>query len=70
MTVPDTKKGYGPFSDRRFGVLISGRGSNLQSMIDAISQGRLDAQIAIVVSNRDDAAGIEPATDAGELLIC
>jgi len=43
--------------NRRLGVLISGRGSNLQSIIDAIGQGRLDAQIAVVISNRDDAAG-------------
>jgi phosphoribosylglycinamide formyltransferase 1 len=52
-----------PFSERRLGVLISGRGSNLQSIIDAIGQGRLDAQIAIVVSNRDDAAGLKRASD-------
>jgi phosphoribosylglycinamide formyltransferase 1 len=73
MTVPDTKKGYGPFSDfsdRRIGVLVSGRGSNLQSIIDAITQRRLDAQIAIVVSNRDDAAGLSRATDAGIEAIC
>lgn len=56
-----------PFSDvnRRLGVLISGRGSNLQSIIDAIGQRRLDAQIAIVISNRDDAAGLRRANQAG-----
>jgi phosphoribosylglycinamide formyltransferase-1 len=59
-----------PFSDRRLGVLISGRGSNLQSIIDAIGQGRLDAQIAIVVSSRDDAAGLKRATDAGIETMC
>ena len=70
MTMPDSKKGYGPFSERRLGVLISGRGSNLQSIIDAIGQGRLDAQIAIVVSNRDDAAGLKRASEAGIETMC
>jgi len=50
---------------RRLGVLISGRGSNLQSIIDAIGSGRLDATIALVVSNRADAAGLQRARDAG-----
>lgn len=50
---------------RRIGVLISGRGSNLQALIDAIHDGRLDATIAIVISNRDDAAGLQRAKDAG-----
>lgn len=51
--------------NRRLGVLISGRGSNLQAIIDAIGAGRLDASIAIVVSNRADAAGLERARAAG-----
>ena len=59
-----------PFSERRLGVLISGRGSNLQSIIDAIGQGRLDAQIAIVVSNRDDAAGLKRASEVGIETMC
>ena len=67
--MPETKKGYDPFSGR-LGVLISGRGSNLQSIIDAISQGRLDAQIAIVVSSRDDAAGVKRAAEAGIETMC
>lgn len=46
-------------------MLISGRGSNLQSIIDAIVQGTLDAVIAVVVSNRADAAGLRRARDAG-----
>ncbi len=50
---------------RRIAVLISGRGSNLQSIIDAIAEHRLDATLAIVVSNRPDAAGLNRATDAG-----
>jgi phosphoribosylglycinamide formyltransferase 1 len=47
------------------GVLISGRGSNLQAVIDAIAAGRLNARIAIVISNRADAAGLERASAAG-----
>ena len=50
---------------RRIGVLISGRGSNLQSIIDAIASGALDATIAVVVSNRVDAPGLQRARDAG-----
>ena len=51
--------------NRRLGVLISGRGSNLQALIDAIADGRLDASIAVVISNREDAAGLERARKAG-----
>lgn len=50
---------------RRIGVLISGRGSNLQALIDAVAEGRLDAAIALVISNRADAPGLEHARDAG-----
>ena len=52
-------------SSGRLGVLVSGRGSNLQAIIDAITQGRLDATIAVVVSNRADAGGLERARRAG-----
>ena len=50
---------------RRIGVLISGRGSNLQAIIDAIENGRLDATIAVVISNRADAPGLAHAHAAG-----
>ena len=46
-------------------MLISGRGSNLQALIDAVQGGRLDARIAIVISNRAQAAGLERARAAG-----
>jgi phosphoribosylglycinamide formyltransferase-1 len=46
-------------------VLISGRGSNLQSIVDAIAQGRLRARIAVVISNRAGAYGLERARAAG-----
>ena len=51
--------------NRIIGVLISGRGSNLQSIIDAIGEGRLDARIALVISNKADAYGLERARLAG-----
>lgn len=54
-----------PIPGRRLAVLISGRGSNLQSIIDAIGAGALPASIAIVVSNRREAAGLRRARDAG-----
>jgi phosphoribosylglycinamide formyltransferase-1 len=50
---------------RRVGVLISGRGSNLQALIDATTDGSLNAAIAIVISNKADAAGLERARAAG-----
>src|SRR5436190_4371856 len=56
--------------NRRIAVLISGRGSNLQSIIDAIAAGELDAKIAVVVSNRSDAAGLLRAREAGIEALC
>jgi phosphoribosylglycinamide formyltransferase-1 len=52
-------------NNRRLGVLISGRGSNLQAIIDAIRDGRLNASVAVVISNRADAAGLDRARKAG-----
>lgn len=51
-------------SGRRLGVLISGRGSNLQAIIEAIADRRLDATVAVVISNRGDAGGLERARRA------
>jgi len=47
------------------GVLLSGSGSNLQALIDAIAAGRLDARIAVVISNVPDALGLERARAQG-----
>jgi phosphoribosylglycinamide formyltransferase-1 len=55
----------GSRSPRRIAVLISGRGSNLQAILDAIAAGRLDATIAIVVSSRADAPGLTRARAVG-----
>jgi phosphoribosylglycinamide formyltransferase-1 len=52
-------------TNRRLGVLISGRGSNLQAIIDAIAERRLDATIAVVISNQENAGGLERARRAG-----
>ena len=46
-------------------VLISGRGSNLRALAAAIGDGRLHAKIALVVSNRADAAGLQWARGVG-----
>ena len=54
----------------RLGVLISGRGSNLQALIDAIAAGRLDASVALVISNREEAPGLARARAAGIEAIC
>ena len=59
-----------PSRNRNLGVLISGRGSNLQAIIRAIGDGRLDARIAVVVSNRADAAGLLRAREAGIETLC
>jgi phosphoribosylglycinamide formyltransferase-1 len=49
----------------RIGVLISGRGSNLQAIIDAIDAGELPATLALVISNREHAPGLARAREAG-----
>lgn len=49
----------------RLVVCISGGGTNLQALIDAIEQEQLDAKIVLVVSNRKDAYGLERARHAG-----
>jgi len=51
--------------NRTLGILISGRGSNLKAIIDAIKRRDLDARIAVVISNRADARGIDHAIGAG-----
>lgn len=55
-------------SERRplaLGVLVSGSGTNLQAIIDAIAAGTLDARVAVVISNKGDAYGLERARLAG-----
>ena len=51
--------------NRKLGILISGRGSNLQAIIDAIASRVLDAEVAVVVSNRVNAVGLQRGRNAG-----
>jgi phosphoribosylglycinamide formyltransferase-1 len=51
---------------KNLGILLSGRGSNFVAIADSIAAGRLpDARIVIVISNRDDAPGLETARQRG-----
>lgn len=50
---------------KRVAVLISGRGSNMAALIEAIRAGEIDATIGIVISNRPGAPGLEIASAAG-----
>ena len=50
---------------KRLGILLSGRGSNFLAIADAVAAGRLDAEIAVVISNRPEAPGIEAAAARG-----
>jgi len=54
-----------PDGKLRVGVLASGRGSNLQAIIDAIEQGTLQAQVAVVISNKQEARALERARRHG-----
>ena len=55
---------------KRLGILISGRGSNFQAISDSILSGRLDAEIAVVISNRESAAGLQIARERGLNAVC
>ncbi len=50
---------------KRLAILLSGRGSNFEAIASNIRSGRLDAEIAVVVSNRPDARGLETARELG-----
>src|SRR5215469_18148881 len=49
----------------RLGILLSGRGSNFLAIHRAITEGRLDAEIAVVLSNKPEAPGLEAARSLG-----
>lgn len=55
----------GPARPPRLGILLSGRGSNLLAIDDAIRRGALPAEIAVVISNQLAAAGLERARERG-----
>jgi phosphoribosylglycinamide formyltransferase-1 len=50
---------------KKLGILLSGRGSNFEAIADSVKAGRLPAEIAIVISNRADAPGLESARKRG-----
>jgi len=50
---------------KRLGILLSGRGSNFTAIADSIAAGRLDAEIAVLISNRADAAGVAAGRERG-----
>jgi phosphoribosylglycinamide formyltransferase-1 len=62
---PDLGSRIPPPRSRLIGVLISGRGSNLQALIDAAAAGTLGGTIAVVISNKPLAPGLERARAAG-----
>ena len=49
----------------KIGVLISGEGTNLQAIIDAVARGELQADIRVVISNKAAARGLERARNHG-----
>ena len=53
---------------KRIVVLVSGNGSNLQAILDACQQGRINGSVAAVFSNKADAYGLQRARDAGPRL--
>ena len=52
-------------SSGRLGILISGRGSNLQAILEGVATKRLDASVAVVISNVRGAPGLDRAREAG-----
>ncbi|MEG2629209.1 MAG: formyltransferase family protein, partial [Raoultibacter sp.] len=54
-----------PTDPLKIGVLLSGSGTNLQALIDAIAEGSLNAEIVEVIASRPDAYGLKRAQQAG-----
>jgi phosphoribosylglycinamide formyltransferase-1 len=55
---------------KRLGILISGRGSNFEAIAENIAAGKIDAEIAVVISNRAGARGLEIARQRGLNAVC
>ena len=55
---------------KKIGILLSGRGSNFEAIAESVAAGRIDAGIAVVISNRADAAGLEAARARGLNAVC
>jgi len=54
----------------RLGILLSGRGSNFEAIADQVAAGRIPAEIAVVMSNRPEARGLEAACRRGLKAVC
>lgn len=55
---------------KRIGILLSGRGSNFEAIADNIAAGQLTAEIAAVISNREDARGLQSGRQRGLPALC
>jgi phosphoribosylglycinamide formyltransferase-1 len=55
---------------KRLGILLSGRGSNFEAIADNVAAGNLEAEIAVVISNRPEARGLEIARQRGLRAVC
>jgi phosphoribosylglycinamide formyltransferase-1 len=55
---------------KRIGILLSGRGSNFEAIADSVAAGRIEAEIAAVISNRPTARGLEIARERGLPALC
>ena len=55
---------------KRLGILLSGRGSNFEAIADQVAAGRIPAEIAVVMSNRPEARGLEAACRRGLKAVC
>jgi len=55
---------------KRLGILLSGRGSNFEAIADSVGRGAIAAQIAVVISNRPDARGLEIARNRSLNAVC
>ncbi len=55
---------------KRLGILLSGRGSNFEAIADNVAGGRIDASIAVVISNRPEAKGLDAARARGINAVC
>lgn len=55
---------------KRLGILLSGRGSNFEAIADNVAAGSIAAEIAVVISNRPEARGLEIARQRGLNAVC
>jgi phosphoribosylglycinamide formyltransferase 1 len=55
---------------KKLGILLSGRGSNFEAIARNVAEGKIDAEIAVVISNRPEAAGLATARNLGLTAVC